>query len=96
MASSWHVAGVARHQVSAVSRCPQWTLWTLRHQGPINYAFTLELETNLRENFTITEKAPPRAFSWLKALITTFTFKCKTLLRHYARHYARQAHKHGK
>ena len=29
--------------------------------------------------FTITEKAPTRAFSWLKA----FTFK--TLLRHYAK-----------
>ena len=32
--------------------------------------------------FTITEKAPTRAFSWLKAATTTFTFK--TLLRHYA------------
>ena len=25
--------------------------------------------------FVITEKAPTRAFSWLKAAITTFTFK---------------------
>ena len=32
---------------------------------------------------TITEKAPTRAFSWLKAATTTFTFK--TLLRHYAK-----------
>ena len=32
--------------------------------------------------FVITEKAPTRAFSWLKAATTTFTFK--TLLRHYA------------
>ena len=31
--------------------------------------------------FTITEKAPTRAFSWLKAVTTTFTFK--NLLRHY-------------
>ena len=31
---------------------------------------------------TITEKAPTRAFSWLKAPTSTFTFK--TLLRHYA------------
>ena len=31
----------------------------------------------------ITEKAPIRAFSWLKAATTAFTFK--TLLRHYAR-----------
>ena len=30
--------------------------------------------------FVITEKAPTRAFSWLKAAATTF----KTLLRHYA------------
>ena len=32
--------------------------------------------------FVITEKAPTRAFSWLKAATTAFTFK--TLLRHYA------------
>ena len=33
--------------------------------------------------FIITEKAPTRAFSWLKAATTAFTFK--TLLRHYAK-----------
>ena len=33
--------------------------------------------------FTITEKAPNRAFSWLRAPTTAFTFK--TLLRHYAK-----------
>ena len=33
--------------------------------------------------FVIKEKAPTRAFSWLKAATTTFTFK--TLLRHYAK-----------
>ena len=33
--------------------------------------------------FVITEKAPTRAFSWLKAAATAFTFK--TLLRHYAK-----------
>ena len=32
---------------------------------------------------TITEKAPTRAFSWLKAATNAFTFK--TLLRHYAK-----------
>ena len=32
---------------------------------------------------TITEKAPTRAFSWLKAAATAFTLK--TLLRHYAK-----------
>ena len=33
--------------------------------------------------FVITEKAPTRAFFWLKAATTAFTFK--TLLRHYAK-----------
>ena len=33
--------------------------------------------------FTITEKAPTRAFSWLKAPSSAFTFKA--LLRHYAK-----------
>ena len=33
--------------------------------------------------FTITEKAPTRAFSWLKAATTAFIFK--TLLRHYTK-----------
>ena len=33
--------------------------------------------------FTITETAPTRAFSWLKAPTSAFTFK--TLLRHYAK-----------
>ena len=33
--------------------------------------------------FTITEKAPTRAFSWLKAPTSAFTFK--SLLRHYAK-----------
>ena len=33
--------------------------------------------------FVITEKAPTRAFFWLKAASTAFTFK--TLLRHYAK-----------
>ena len=33
--------------------------------------------------FVITEKAPTRAFSWLKAATTAFTFR--TLLRHYAK-----------
>ena len=33
--------------------------------------------------FSITENAPTRAFSWLKAPTSAFTFK--TLLRHYAK-----------
>ena len=38
---------------------------------------------NSNRRFVITEKAPTRAFSWLKAATTAFTFK--TLLRHYAK-----------
>ena len=44
---------------------------------------TLELQPKVREDLTITEKAPTRAFSWFKAATTAFTFK--TLLRHYAK-----------
>ena len=36
----------------------------------------------VREDFTITEKAPTRAFFWFEAPTGAFTFK--TLLRHYA------------
>ena len=36
---------------------------------------SLELETKVREDFTITEKAPIRAFSLLKASTSGFTFK---------------------
>ena len=35
----------------------------------------VELQTRVREDFTIMEKAPIRAFSWLKAATTVFTFK---------------------
>ena len=35
------------------------------------------------QRFVITKKAPTRAFSWLKAATTAFTFK--TLLRHHAK-----------
>ena len=42
---------------------------------------SVELQTNLREvpSCKITEKAPTRTFSWLKAPSTAFTFK--TLIR---------------
>ena len=47
----------------------------------------LELQTKDGEDLTITEKAPTRAFSWLKVATTAFTFK--TLLRQ-LRHYAKR------
>ena len=43
----------------------------------------IEIQTKAIRRFVITEKAPTRAFSWLKAATTAFTFK--TLLRHYAK-----------
>ena len=33
----------------------------------------VELQTMVRKDFTITEKAPARAFSWLKALLRHYT-----------------------
>ena len=43
----------------------------------------VEIQTKAIRRFVITEKAPTRAFSWLKTATTAFTFK--TLLRHYAK-----------
>ena len=45
--------------------------------------FTKSLKRRSIQMVVITEKAPTRAFSWLKAATTAFTFK--TLLRHYAK-----------
>ena len=42
-----------------------------------------EPQTKVRDDFTITEKTPTMAFSWLKAPTSTFTFKI--LLRHFAK-----------
>ena len=47
---------------------------------PAVYKVTSASKRSIRR-FVITEKAPTRAFSWLKAATTTFTFK--TLSRHY-------------
>ena len=54
------------------------------------WMWRVELQTKVREVFTITERVPTRAFSWLKAHTGTFTVK--TLLRHFAK----QVPKHGK
>ena len=43
----------------------------------------LELQTKVSVDFTITEKVPIRASSWLKVPSSSFTFK--TLLTHYAK-----------
>ena len=54
----------------------------LSHFFPL-YGYFVEIQTKAIRRFVITEKAPTRAFSWLKAATTAFTFK--TLLRHYAK-----------
>ena len=52
--------------------------------GPSMVQCPVEIQTKAIWRFVITaEKAPTRAFSWLKAATTAFTFK--TLLRHYAK-----------
>ena len=54
------------------------------------WSHTLQEAANDPSVFTITETGPTRAFSWLKAPTSAFTFK--TILRHYAE----QALTHGK
>ena len=49
------------------------------HQLPLKVSAS---KSSIRR-LVITENAPTRAFSWLKAATTAFTFK--TLLRHYAK-----------
>ena len=53
------------------------------HRNGENVQYRGELQTNLCEDFTITEKAPTWVFSWLKAPTSAFTFKA--LLRHYGK-----------
>ena len=47
------------------------------------YSYATSASKSSIRRFVITEKAPTRAFSWLKVATTAFTFK--TLLRHYAK-----------
>ena len=46
---------------------------------PLRDHLRLELETNLREPFTIKEKAPTRAFSRLKVSSSALTFKIREI-----------------
>ena len=66
------------HMVTAMARKPHWKLT----QAEVTSSL-LVLQTINQRSCTITKKAPNRAFSWLKAATTAFTFK--TLLRHYAK-----------
>ena len=65
------------HDDSVIVLESQW-----RQQVQLTH-YLLVFQTNAIQRFVITEKAPTRAFSWLKAATTAFTFK--TLLRHYAK-----------
>ena len=55
--------------------------WLVVPSAPVQW--TVVFQTKAIRRFVITEKAPTRAFPWLKAATTAFTFK--TLLRHYAK-----------
>ena len=55
----------------------------LRARHLLHTQFISSASKSSIRRFVITEKAPTRAFSWLKAATTAITFK--TLLRHYAK-----------
>ena len=57
----------------------RWEIHTLYAEA----ALTNSASKSSIRRFVIKEKAPTKAFSWLKAATTAFTFK--TLLRHYAK-----------
>ena len=56
---------------------------TLHSEVRIHSSLNISAPKSSIRRFVIPEKAPTRAFSWLKAATTAFTFK--TLLRHYAK-----------
>ena len=77
-----------------LSSCSQLSRFRfhLRPRAPAKRRVSTEIDTGApstraskrsTRRFVITEKAPTRAFSCLKAATTAFTFK--TLLRHYAK-----------
>ena len=67
--------------------CTQDYVWLWRLTDGTRSPYHLGLRSSVSKRsirrFVTTEKAPTRAFSWLKAATTAFTFK--TLLRHYAK-----------
>ena len=68
--------GYDRHLIEFMTAQQPWIWWLQATQSWV------VLQTTNQRICTITEKAPTRVFSWLKAATTAFTFK--TLLRHYA------------
>ena len=94
---SWEWAGGgAEWQGKGMAQLQTWDNFELKmcelllEQRPVMVGYYhkshvqwLVLQKNSIRRFVITEKAPTRAFSWLKAATTAFTFK--TLFRHYAK-----------
>ena len=75
---------ISLHSSRKLERPGQGRGWPGQKVG--SYAFKLlkcTVISSVPSVFTITEKAPTRAFSWLKAPTSAFTFK--TLLRHYTK-----------
>ena len=68
----WNEEWFREHFLIDFDRLKQWRQW-----GCCSARQLVELKTSLREvsGCIITEKAPTRAFSWLKAATTAFTFK---------------------
>ena len=56
--------------------------WLLIFFTQVTSGLEVELKTNLREDFTITENAPTRALTWLKAA-TTIVSKCESSRRRF-------------
>ena len=72
--------GARRGQTTAAFSAARWAAGAQLQQG---HCYAMIRAANDPSVLTITEKAPTRASSWLKAASTTFIFK--TLLRHYVK-----------
>ena len=78
--NSGHISGLYWQNVIIFHQPPA----PARVQGMWKFAvLAVEQETNLRKvwSFTIMEKVPSRAFSWLKASTSTFKFKTLSTLQ---------------
>ena len=77
----------AASSITASDLRPQPRMWKRRViRARLGMVEVSASKSSIRR-FVITQKAPTRAFSWLKAATIAFTFK--TLLRHYANQTAR-------
>ena len=90
---STSATGAGSDGIKTLSSCPrtapcsaaqdgEWISGTAGHNSH-NYTACVSAPSVPQPVFTMTEKAPNRASSWLKVATTTFTFK--TLIRHYAK-----------